>query len=141
MRSELELMGRNVDRAIADDIARARADGSLADSAESAWGNAAIPGFGIGRPTRAPDLDPAVQSVEVADPAEHEAAMEQHRIRDDALVLAHGQSGTFAVYRGDVAAATGYHDPAFILGLVGIAMSIFCATALGVMLSMSRAST
>jgi len=31
--------------------------GTLAGSAEEAWGNAAIPGFGIGEPTAEPDLD------------------------------------------------------------------------------------
>ena len=35
----------------ADDIARAREAGLLAASPEEAWGNAAIPGFGIGQPT------------------------------------------------------------------------------------------
>ncbi len=38
------------DPEIAADMAAARAAGSLADDPDAAWGNAAIPGFGIGRP-------------------------------------------------------------------------------------------
>ena len=47
----------NVEMAIAEDVARARELGILAASPEEAWGNAAIPGFGIGAPTAAPELD------------------------------------------------------------------------------------
>jgi hypothetical protein len=48
------------DPEIAADIASARAAGMLAPSAAAAWGNAMIPGFGIGRPIRPPELDPGV---------------------------------------------------------------------------------
>jgi hypothetical protein len=47
------------DPEIAGDLAAATAAGTLRARAEDAWGNAAIPGFGIGHPTRAPVLDPA----------------------------------------------------------------------------------
>src|SRR5688500_13890628 len=40
------------DPEVAADLAEARAAGLLADDPEDAWGNAAIPGFGIGRPVR-----------------------------------------------------------------------------------------
>ena len=46
------------DPEVAMNLAEAREAGILAATAEEAWGNAAIPGFGIGRPTRAPELDP-----------------------------------------------------------------------------------
>ncbi len=46
------------DPEIAADLARAEASGTLRGRAQDAWGNAAIPGFGIGRPTRPPVLDP-----------------------------------------------------------------------------------
>ena len=45
---------------IAANIAEARAAGILLTDPEDAWGNAAIPGFGIGRPTRQPELDPGI---------------------------------------------------------------------------------
>ena len=131
------LLAGNVDRDIADDIAQARASGLLAATPEEAWGNAAIPGFGIGQPTRSPELDPEVTAPEVPDQAVHRAALERYRIPDDTLVLARGPGRTFAVYRGDPVAATQHHDPAFLLGLLGIGMAVFSALALGVMLSMS----
>ncbi len=46
------------DPEVAMNLAEARAAGILEATAEEAWGNAAIPGFGIGRPARAPELDP-----------------------------------------------------------------------------------
>ncbi|HYN47662.1 MAG TPA: hypothetical protein VER83_02285, partial [Candidatus Nanopelagicales bacterium] len=46
------------DPEVAMNLAEARAAGILAASPEEAWGNAAIPGFAIGRPARAPELDP-----------------------------------------------------------------------------------
>ncbi len=51
------------DPEIAADLAEARATGHLADDPAEAWGNAAIPGFGIGRPVAAPDLDPAANPL------------------------------------------------------------------------------
>jgi len=44
---------------VAGDIAEARAAAVLVGDPVEAWGNAAIPGFGIGRLTQAPELDPA----------------------------------------------------------------------------------
>ena len=46
------------DPLVAAEVAQARATGTLL-TPEDAWGNAAIPGFGIGHPVRAPELDPA----------------------------------------------------------------------------------
>ena len=60
------------DAAVGADLAEARGQGLLADRPEDAWGNAAIPGFGIGRPTRAPQLDP--RRTAVAHRRGHEAA-------------------------------------------------------------------
>jgi hypothetical protein len=131
------LLAGNVDRDIADDIAQARASGLLAATPEEAWGNAAIPGFGIGQPTRSPELDPEVAAPAVPDQAVHRAALERYRIPEDTLVLARGPGRTFAVYRGDAVAATQHHDPAFLLGLLGVGMAVVSALALGVMLSMS----
>ena len=61
-RAQSALTDRNLDRAISDDIARARASGALAASPIEAWGNAAIPGFGIGQPTRLPIWTPRAPS-------------------------------------------------------------------------------
>jgi hypothetical protein len=136
-RLEAISMNHNVDHDIADDIAQARVGGSLAASADEAWGNAAIPGFGIGRPTKTPVLDAEARLPEVADPDAHRAALERYEIPNDDLVLARGSTGTFAVYKGSPVMATQHHDPAFALGLLGIALAASSALALGVMLSMS----
>ena len=59
------------DPEIAADFDAARAAGTLASSPEDAWGNASIPGFGIGEPVRAPHLDPEALPELVVD---HETA-------------------------------------------------------------------
>ncbi|MCU0505699.1 MAG: hypothetical protein MUE82_08000, partial [Chloroflexi bacterium] len=76
------------DPALLADLAEARAAGLLADSPEEAWGNAAIPGFGIGRPIRPPELDPGATPLPLGD-AELAARVERRfEIADDELVLA-----------------------------------------------------
>jgi len=128
-------VGSNVDRDIAADIAAARAAGLLAADPEEAWGNAAIPGFGIGRPTRPPELDPGVRLPRVADPDEHERALERYHIPDETLVLARGTTGAMAIYKGEPALATRHHDFAFVVGLAGAVMSVVCALGIGALLS------
>jgi hypothetical protein len=128
--------GANVERDIADDIAYAREMGTLAASPEEAWGNAAIPGFGIGAPTAAPRLDPeAVRPELPTDPATHEAALAKYRIPDEELVLSRGLGGGLAIYLGSPREATSHHDFAFMLGLSGAVMAALCAFALGLMLT------
>jgi hypothetical protein len=143
VRADLEasMMGGNVDRAMADDIARARAAGLLAATPEEAWGNAAIPGFGIGRPTRDPKLDAGVAAPAVTeDPEAHREALQRHAIPADTLVVARGSGGTFAVYKGSPELATRHHDAAFALGLMGIVMAASSALVLGMMLTMRLAT-
>ena len=53
------------DPILAAEIAAARAAGTLL-TPEEAWGNAGIEGFGIGRPVRAPELDPRVAAPVLA---------------------------------------------------------------------------
>ena len=89
--------GSNVERDIASDIAEARAAGILVDSSIEAWGNAAIPGFGIGRPTEMPEVDPGATPPEVVEPDDEPSAADRYLIPDDALVIARGH-GTLAIY-------------------------------------------
>src|SRR6185295_5264553 len=49
-------LGALEDPEVAASYARAREEGILLTNPADAWGNAAIEGFGIGRPVRAPDL-------------------------------------------------------------------------------------
>jgi hypothetical protein len=127
--------GTNVERAIADDIAIARETGQLAATAEEAWGNAAIPGFGIGRPTRPPDIDPAARPADLADPGADAAARQRHQIPAHELVLARAPGGDLAIYEGASQEATRRHDGAFLLGLVGGVMAVVCTFALGASLA------
>ena len=128
--------GANVDRDIAGDIAYAREMGTLAASPEEAWGNAAIPGFGIGLPTAEPEIDPEANELEIPDdPAAHEEALAKYDIPDEELVLSRGLKGGMAVYAGTPTEATQHHDMSFVLGVVGAVMTALCAFALGAMLT------
>ena len=126
----------NVERDIAGDLAVARQMGLLAASPEEAWGNAAIPGFGIGSPTAMPELDPDARRPDVPeDPSVHEDALAKYDIPDEELVLSRGLKGGMAVYLGSPQHATQHHDQAFLLGVIGAVMAALCAFALGAMLT------
>ena len=128
--------GSNVERDIAGDLAEARAQGLLVGSPEEAWGNAAIPGFGIGAPTVAPELDPQANELDVPDdPQVHEDALAKYVIPDEELVLSRGLRGGMAIYPGTPAEATQHHDTAFLVGIIGAVMAALCAFALGALLT------
>ncbi len=123
------------DPEIAADLAAAAANGTLAASPEQAWGNAAIPGFGIGRPTRPPTLDPAAARPELATAAEAARAERTFDIRPESLILASGPAGRLLVTAGTPARAEQRADDRFMLGLLGGALSIVSAVALAWLLS------
>jgi hypothetical protein len=127
--------GDNVETDMAADLSAAREMGLLAASPEEAWGNAAIPGFGIGAPTAQPRLDPRAHQPSVPDAASHEAALAKYHIPDEEMVLSRGLRGGMAVYLGTPQAATAHHDYAFWLGLVGAVMAVLCALLLGVLVT------
>ncbi len=124
------------DPALVADLAEARAAGTLADSPEEAWGNAAIPGFGIGRPVRPQELDPGVPAAPIDDAERASRAALAARVErrfeigDDELVLAAGDGMPLAVYDGEPAAATGREQDRFLLGLAGAILAIACAMGL-----------
>jgi hypothetical protein len=121
----------NVEADIAGDIAYARETGTLAASAEEAWGNAAIPGFGIDAPTAEPELDPRAHQPDAPGGEVHEDALEKYDIPDEELVLSRGLKGGMAIYAGSSKAATSHHDMAFVLGIVGAVMAALCAFGIG----------
>ncbi len=127
--------GNNVEADIAADLAYARELGVLAASPEEAWGNAAIPGFGIGAPTAQPELDPGVHQPDVPSAEIHRAALERYDIPDEELVLSRGLRGGMVIYRGTPTDATSHHDPTFWVGVVGAVMAVMCALALGAVLT------
>ena len=93
------------DPEIAADLAEARAAGPLETDPDEAWGNAAIQGFGIGRPAPPPELDPAATPLPVAAPAETAPAQRTFAIAPDALVLAAAPDAPLYISLGGPAAA------------------------------------
>jgi len=143
------------DPEIAGDLAAAGAAGTLHARAEDAWGNAAIPGFGIGRPTRAPVLDPAAipepvtsagasgasgvaaavgtgggSTPSVASASSvSDAVLPPLEIGPDVLVLAAG-STSMTVFAGTPVEAAGSEMARFWQGLAGAVLAVACAALL-----------
>ena len=76
------------DPEIAADMAAATATGTLSLDPAAAWGNAAIPGFGVGHPVSTPAIDPAAHALPIATAAEAASAEDRFAIAPDTLVLA-----------------------------------------------------
>lgn len=120
------------DPEVAMNIAEARAAGILKTDCAEAWGNAAIPGFGIGRPVRAPTLDPEAQAPALA-PAEEAARIERtFHIAPETLVLASAPDVPLLIVHGLPASAAGRHQDRFLVGLLGAVLAIASAVALAV---------
>jgi len=129
---ELDPYTTGGDPEIAADLERARASGTLKTAPEDAWGNAAIPGFGIGRPTREPDLDPDANDLPIASAAEAERVERTFTIAPETLVLAATDAGLLITY-GTPAAAAGREQSQFLVGLLGAVVSIASAMVLAVL--------
>jgi hypothetical protein len=119
------------DPEIAGDLAEARAAGLLVSRAE-AWGNAAIPGFGIGRPVEAPELDPAADPLPLAS-AEEQAHFERtFDLEPDMLVLATTPELRLIVADGTPGQAVGREQQRFLIGLLGAVLAIGSAVTLAI---------
>jgi hypothetical protein len=121
------------DPAIAADLAAATAAGTLQTDPQQAWGNAAIEGFGIGRPVRPPVLDPDANPEPVVAPAADgspAAIREAFAIRPEEAVLAVAPGRGMLVSLGAPATAVERGRSRFILGLLGGALAIASATVL-----------
>ena len=127
--------GAGGDEAIAADLAEARAAGLLAPDAETAWGNAAIPGFGIGKPVRAPDLDPEARALPLAEPAAAERIERTFAIAPEDLIVAARADVPLLLSEGSAGAATALHQSRFLLGLLGALLAIGSAVVLAVTLT------
>jgi hypothetical protein len=123
------------DPEVSGDIAEARAVGLLEDSPEEAWGNAAIPGFGIGRPVRQATLDPAATPLPTAPAEEAMRAERRFSIAPEALVLASTPGIPLLIVHGAAAAAVERHEGRFLLGLLGAVIAIVSAMALAMAVS------
>jgi hypothetical protein len=134
---ELGLGGDDLDGDpdIAADLAAARAAGTLADDPATAWGNAGIPGFGIGRPVTTPVIDPAADPLPLADPAAAASTARRFEIAPDALVIAASTEVPLLIAFGTPAAVVGRDQGRFALGLVGAGLAIGSALVLALSLS------
>jgi hypothetical protein len=122
------------DPAIAADLAEARAAGRLADDPKEAWGNAAIPGFGIGRPTRAPRLDVGATPLPLADAATAARIERTFAIRGEELIVAATPDVPLLVTFGAAPQAAAREEDRFVLGLFGAVLAIASAVALAAVL-------
>jgi hypothetical protein len=122
------------DPEIAADLAAAREAGQLETDPAEAWGNAAIPGFGIGRPVSPPELDPDATVPVLADTETATRFERTFTIAPDALVLAAATEAPLLISLGSPAAAAGRHRESFLIGLLGAVVAIGSAMALAIIL-------
>jgi hypothetical protein len=122
------------DAEVALDIAEAREAGVLAATAADAWGNAAIPGFGIGRPTREPVLDPDATAPPPPDPTLAARVAATFDIAPDAVVLATTDELPLRIALGAPSDVTRRHGWQFVVGLAGAALAIASAMSLALVL-------
>ena len=120
------------DPEIAADLDAARAAGTLASSPDEAWGNASIPGFGIGAPVRTPDLDPEATPESVADHETAERFSRTFEIAPGELVLAIGRDRPMLVSLGPPSVAVARGQDQFLVGLLGAVVAIGSAVVLAI---------
>ena len=122
------------DPEIASDLAEAREAGILADDPAEAWGNAAIEGFGIGRPVRTPELDPGATSPPPPDPGLAARAAATFDIAPGDLVIAASDEVPLIVSLGAPESAVARHQIQFVIGLLGAVLAIASAMAMALLL-------
>jgi len=118
------------DPAIAADLAEARASGELAGSPDEAWGNAAIPGFGIGQPVREPDLDDGANQLPLADAATADRIERTFSIPPGTPVVVATPDVPLLVTLGTPGQAAARESSRFVVGLLGAVVAIASAMAL-----------
>jgi hypothetical protein len=118
------------DPEVAADLAAARAAGTLANDAGTAWGNAAIPGFGIGRPVSAPRIDPAADPLPLAPAESAAAAVRRFEIAPDTLVIAASDEVPLLIAYGTPSTVVGRDQERFRVGLLGAGLAIVSALVL-----------
>lgn len=122
------------DEETAASIAEARAAGLLVPP-EEAWGNAAIPGFGIGRPASAPELDPRATPPPLASADEVRRSGRVFDLAPDLLVLAVGADHPLVVAAGSPGVVQERQQERFLVGLLGAVLAIGSAVVLALLWS------
>ena len=123
------------DPEIAADLAEARAAGTLVGDPEQAWGNAAIPGFGIGRPVTEPKLDPGAHPLPLAAPEEAQRFERTFEIEPQTLILAASTEVPLLIAFGTPGAAEVRQRDRYLVGLLGACLAIVAAMIFAIMLS------
>ena len=118
------------DPEVAMNIAEAREAGILLTDPALAWGNAAIPGFGVGSPIREPELDPLAHRPTLATPDTASRIARTFDIPPEQLVIAAGPGMPLLVSFGEPAAAAGRYRDTFVMGLLGALLAIGSAIVL-----------
>jgi hypothetical protein len=122
------------DPEIALDLAEARAAGVLASDPAGAWGNAAIPGFGIGRPTTSPVLDPEAARPTIAPESEASRNRALFEVAPEELVLASTPDLPLTIALGTPLEAADRQQALFFVGLLGAIVAIIGAIGLALLL-------
>ena len=123
------------DPEVAADIAVARASGTLALDPADAWGNAAIPGFGIGRPVTAPELDLAAQRLPLATPEEAASVERTFEIAPGSLVVAASAEVPLLIAYGSPGAIMARSQARVAVGLLGAVLAIGSGMVLAISLT------
>jgi hypothetical protein len=123
------------DPEVTGDIAEAREAGLLVGSPEEAWGNAAIPGFGIDRPARLPELDAGAHAASLAGASETARIMRVFSIPSETLVLASAPDMPLLIAFGVPQVVMGRQQGRFIVGLMGAILAIGSAMVLALMIA------
>jgi len=100
-----------------------------------AWGNAAIPGFGIGRPTRPAELDRAATPLPLATQAEADQIGRTFDIPAETLIVAAAPDAHLLVSLGAPGAVVAREEDRFYVGLLGAILAIASAVVLATSLS------
>ncbi|HEU0236727.1 MAG TPA: hypothetical protein VFR14_09845 [Candidatus Limnocylindrales bacterium] len=108
--------------------------GPLHTDPPASWGNAAIPGFGIGRPVKRPHVDPQASAPPLATAAEEADYAETFDLAPDSLVLASDPDVPLVIAFGSPAAAVARHEERYAIGLLGAVLAIGSAVALALVL-------
>ena len=123
------------DPEVAADLAAARAAGTLEGTAAEAWGNAAIEGFGIGRPVHPPELDPGANQLPPGDADLAARAHDAFEIAPEELVLVAAPDAPLVVSLGPPSAVVARRRGTFVQGLLGAVLAIGCAVGLALVVS------
>ena len=123
------------DPEVAADMAEARAAGILAIDPVEAWGNAAIPGFGIGRPVSVAEIDPAAHRLPLATAEEAVQTARTFEIAPGSLVFASSEEVPLLIAYGTPGAVMSRSQSRFTLGLLGAVLAIASAMVFAIMLS------